>query len=402
MKLLITLVLIAGAFTVEAQNTWTQKDSVNGQPRSVSSAFVVNGEGYVMAGLDSDGFRRKMYSYTFFQDDWDDELSIGGLSGDGLERGSACSFSANNKGYICLGQGVTNPFFNDLWEYDPTNETWSQKASFIGSPRRQAVAFVLNDIAYVGTGVDASGMRKDMYKYNPATNVWTQINDFGGTARKEAVGFSMGNQGYIGTGDDGVMRNDFWQYNPTTDTWTEKAAFPGTARKGAVGWGQFPSAFICLGEDVGFNYMNDLWEYNYYADSWQQRTSFPGAGRSNAIVFVLNDLAFVGTGYGNGIFYDDMYAYSRVVGLDENVKEFNVSIYPNPAREKVAIELEDKNYELRILSADGRNVVPASFIDETPTGYIVHRNNLKAGTYFAYFSNAETGISHTEKIIFVQ
>lgn len=401
MKFIIILFVLGLTTSASAQNAWAVKDSVNGAPRSVSSAFTLEDEGYVIGGLDSDGFRRKMYSYTFWQDDWDDELSIGGLSGDGLERGSACAFAINDKGYVCLGQGATNPFFNDLWQYDPVSKTWSQKASFIGSPRRQAVAFVIDQIAYVGTGSDANGLQNDMYKYNPANNVWTQLNDFGGTARKEAVGFAMGGQGYIGTGDDGVMRNDFWQYQPSTDSWIQKTDFPGTARKGATGWGQFPSGFICLGEDINFLYRKDLWEYNYYSDSWVQRVNYPGDGRSNAIVFISNDLAFVGTGY-NGQFYDDMYAYRRILGVEENDADLNVKIYPNPAREKVTIEMEKNDFELHIVSSDGKTVVPESSIEKTSKGYIVYRNGLVPGTYFAYFTNATSGKIHTEKIIFAQ
>lgn len=400
MKRLILLFFIVGCgFASRAQNAWAAKDSVNGAPRSVSSTFVVGGEGYILAGLDADGFRRKMYSYTFWQDDWDDEESIGGPSGDGLDRGSACAFAINDKGYICLGQGITNPFFGDLWQYDPTTGAWSQKANFTGSPRRQAVSFVINEYAYVGTGIDANGLCNDMYRYNPNNNVWTQMNDFGGTPRKEAVGFTMGNQGYIGTGDDGVMRNDFWQYEPTTDTWTEKASFPGTARKGAVGWGQFPSGFICLGEDINFEYKNDLWEYNYYFDSWQQRASFPSAGRSNAVVFVLNDLAFVGTGY-DGQFYDDMYAYRRILGVDELDLNASVQVYPNPAIEYVNIDTEISDLTLELISSDGRKLSSEKHIETTNTGFVVHRNGLPSGTYFARLVQTSTGKSQTETIVF--
>ena len=180
--LVVSTLICGNAFS---QDQWVQKDSVNGAPRSVASSFVIDGEGYVMGGLDDGGFRRSMFSYTYWQDDWDDEPSIGGLSGDGLDRGSACAFSIENKGYLCLGQGDTNPFFNDLWEFDEDTDAWTQKANFIGSARRQAIAFVLNKKAYVGTGIDANGLQKDMYQYNAATNVWTQVADFGGTARKE-------------------------------------------------------------------------------------------------------------------------------------------------------------------------------------------------------------------------
>ncbi|XOV67227.1 MAG: kelch repeat-containing protein [Fluviicola sp.] len=399
MRLLITILICAGSYTTIAQGAWTTKDSVNGQPRSVASSFVLNGEGYVLGGLDHDGFRRKMYSYDFWTDDWDDELSIGGLSGDGLERGSACAFAVNNKGYICLGQGETNPFFGDMWEYDPSTETWSQKANFIGTPRRQAVCFVLDDMAYIGTGIDANGLQKDMYRYDPSTNIWTPLNDFGGSARKEAVGFSMGDQGYVGTGDDGVMLSDFWQYEPTTDTWTQKTDFPGTPRKGAVGWGQFPSGFICMGEDLNFQYRRDLWEYNYYADAWVQRADYPGPGRSNATCFILNNFAFVGTGF-NGSFEDDMYAYLRILNVDE-IPDMNVSVYPNPAVDGITVESDYDDFDLHIVSLDGKTTVTSSNIVKTATGYRVDRGNLPSGTYLAYFTRKHTGEIHVEKIQFI-
>jgi hypothetical protein len=239
-----------------------------------------------------------------------------------------------------------------------------------------------------------------MYRYNPVTNIWTQMNDFGGTARKEAAGFSMGNQGYIGTGDDGVMTTDFWQYEPTSDSWTEKASFPGTPRKGSVGWGQFPSAFICMGEDINFSFQNDLWEYNYYADSWLPRADYPGPGRSNASVFVLNNFAFVGTGF-NGDFQDDMYAYLRILNVDE-IPELNVKLYPNPATEFITIETDYNDYDLHIVSLDGRSTISESNIEKTSNGYKVNRGNVAPGTYLAYFTRLNSGKIHVEKFQFAQ
>lgn len=400
MRYTYLIILTVVPLFLSAQNQWTIKDSVNGAPRSVSSAFVADGEGYIVAGLDVNGFRRTMYSYTFWQDDWDDELSLGGLNGGGLNRGSASSFSALNKGYVCLGQGETNPFFYDLWEYDPATNAWTQKADFIGTPRRQAVAFSLNDIGYVGTGIDATGFKKDMFTYDPATNVWTQIGDFGGTARKEAVGFAMGGQAYVGTGDDGVKRNDFWQYEPTTDTWTQKTDFPGTPRKGAVGWGQFPSAFICTGEDNTFTYKKDLWEYNYFTNAWVQRADFMGTGRSNAIVFVLQDLAFVGTGY-DGEFKDDMYAYRRIVGIEELQQNANVSIYPNPVENDFKVKSDLVNLELVVYDALGRNITNRLLISKKGKEFHVNRNGVEPGHYIIHLNAKGIGKVYDGKVIFV-
>lgn len=394
----LTLTLTLLSTGVFSQNTWSPKDTVNGAPRSVSSSFILNNEAYIIAGLDEDGFRRKMYSYSFTQDDWDAEESIGGINGGGLNRGSACAFSIGFKAYICLGQGETNPFFKDNWEYDLVTQTWSQKSDFTGEARRQAVSFVLDDIAYVGTGIAASGLKKDMYKYNPATNTWAQLNDFTGSARKEAVAFTMGPEAYIGTGDDGVMLNDFWHYDVWADSWTQKANMPALPRKGAVGWGIFPNGYICTGEDNTFNYSNELWEYNYWLDSWTQQPSLPGPGRSNAVAFVLNGLGFVGTGY-NGIFLNDLYAFTPTLSTGFELQQGDVSVYPIPSNDFVTIEVGDYDVELVLYGMDGKQLSNQKYAVGTNTGFIVNRNDLPTGTYL--FSLLIDGkIVYSDKILF--
>jgi Secretion system C-terminal sorting domain/Galactose oxidase, central domain len=400
MKLLITSIIILAASLVNAQDIWIEKDSLNGAPRSVASSFVASGEAYVLVGLDQSGFRRKMYSYTFWQDDWDDESSLGGLNGSGLARGSASAFSINGKGYVCLGQGVTNPFFKDLWEFDPVTNAWSQKADFLGSARRQAVGFAIGSFGYVGTGIDANGFQNDMYKYDPSINSWSQLNPFGGTPRKEAVGFTMGDQGYIGTGDDGVLRKDFWQYEPATDTWTQKPDFPGTPRKGAVGWGIFPQAYITTGEDNTFAYTTDLWEYNYFSDTWVQRADFIGAGRSNAIAFVVQGVGFVGTGY-DGILYDDLYGYTRIVELNELDQYASTSIYPNPATDKFHIGVDPTELKVDLYSLDGKLLTNQIEINKVGNGFDVQRGSLPSGKYLVRLSHSTFGGVYESKIVFI-
>lgn len=402
LKNLLVIIIGFGPYSIlYGQNYWEQRDSVNGSGKGACSGFVLEGEGYIMGGLDDFGFKRKMYSYDQFQDDWDDEASIGGESGDGLDRASACSFSIAQKGYICLGQGQTNPYFQDLWEYDQLTGAWTQKADFAGSSRRQAVAFTIDNIAYVGTGQDETGLTKDFYKYDPLLNTWTQLNDFPGTARRQAVGFSMGAEGYLGTGDDGVLKNDFWMYVASTDTWIQKANFPGTPRSGATGWGIFPTGFIATGEDINFAYKNDVWEYDFYGNSWIQRADFIGPGRKNAVSFVIDGIAFLGTGY-NGTFLDDFYAYHGIVGLNENLKEFKSEVYPNPADNSLIITFENENamdIDLKLYSITGQDVSSSVQDLKSQNKIELNTSELPAGSYFYRLENSANSISTGKLII---
>jgi hypothetical protein len=401
MKKIYLLLFIILGFPVLAQDYWEQRDSVNGPAKAVCGSFVILERGFVVGGLDDFGFKRKMYSYNMFQDDWDDEESIGGISGDGLQRGSACSFAIGTKGYVCLGQSETVPYLDDMWEYDRESGAWTQKANFAGGARKQAVSFVIEGIAYVGTGQALTGLKKDLYKYDPTINAWTQLNDFPSTARRQAVGFAMGAYGFVGTGDDGVLKKDFWMYTPSSDSWIQKTDFPGTARAGATGWATFPTCFIATGEDINFEYRKDVWEYNYYGNSWVQRADFPGPGRKNAISFVVNGVAFLGTGY-SGVFEDDFFAYFGIVGLGEHKQQFSTVVYPNPVHELATIEIEHlqvSDLELRLFSLTGQELTGEIIISKFEGKLQFNASYLTPGNYFYKLKETTTGKTSSGKLV---
>src|SRR4051812_42050015 len=74
----------------------------------------------------------------------------------GMERDRAISFSINGKGYFGLGSDPSGAVFDDLWEYDPIANSWTQKASIVSpyAARNRAFSFVLNGKGYFGCGWD--------------------------------------------------------------------------------------------------------------------------------------------------------------------------------------------------------------------------------------------------------
>jgi hypothetical protein len=95
MKIITTLfTFYIGILSLNAQDSWYQVDSINGAPRAAATAFTVGPYAYVATGLEEYGLRRKVNSYDCFQNDWDNETSLGNASGQGLERASAISFSS--------------------------------------------------------------------------------------------------------------------------------------------------------------------------------------------------------------------------------------------------------------------------------------------------------------------
>jgi hypothetical protein len=361
-KFIFGFVLFLLAPHLSAQDYWFPRDTVKGSPKSAIAATSFQNIGLIIGGLDEFGFKRKMYSYSPFQDDWDEQMSLGGISGEGLERGSACAFTLSHenmqKAYVCLGQTQTVAYMKDLWEFNPQTETWSQKANFTGTSRRQSVCFTVGNKAYVGTGEDATGLKKDFYAYNPETNAWTPIADFAGTARRDAVAFELNGYGFVGTGDDGTLKKDLWMYDVQSDAWIDKAAFPGTPRAGAVAWAAFPVAYLGTGEDVNGEFKNDLYEYNYYLNAWVQRANLPAPGRKNAFAFYINGVSYVGAGY-NGIFLEDFWAYSGTAEVN-SLESVSVKLFPNPVQNQLNILSDQMIAHCSIQTMDGKQLFVSS------------------------------------------
>lgn len=399
---LLTLALITSfTITTSAQDVWIKRDSVNGPPRGACASFELKGEGFVATGINMEEFKRKMYSYDLEQDDWDDELSLGGETGGGLDRASAIGFSAGGFGFIGLGTG-TSSLKKDLWRYDPETETWTQMADFEGEARTGAVAFAVDNVGFVGTGQSESGLHDDFYKYVVETNTWEAIGDFDGLARKEAVGFKMGGKGYIGTGrsNTGYLK-DFWEYDPTEDDWSQKADFPGTPRMGAVGCGVFPSAYLMLGEDNSFEYQDDVWEWNYFGNVWTQRADYMGGPRTQANAFAVDGRVFVGLGY-DGVYHDDFYEYDRVLSTNEEYMQLDFKAFPNPTSEYLTIQTQKPIQEIRLYDMQGKIREGQIIID----GYgstslrISGLDKLSKGSYSVVLFDAEN--NRGSKIILIQ
>ena len=236
-------------------------------------------------------------------DVWVQKANIQGI------RGNAVGFSINGKGYVGVG---ANSYSNDLWEFDPATNTWTQKANFIGTSRNSAFAFVVGSKAYVGGGTDNISDKNDVYEYNPLNNTWTQKADYPLATIANAAAFSIGNKGYVGTGRNGAYTTAFYEYDPSTDIWTQKANFGGTARYYAVGFSIGSKGYITTGMSNTPLYNTDLWEYDPGTNTWTQKANFGGGARAWAAGFTLGNYGFVSGGANGTNFYNDLWEYNPI------------------------------------------------------------------------------------------
>ena len=120
----------------------------------------------------------------------------------GADKDFAAGFSIDGKGYMANGVTYTNnngvvttAYLKGLFEYNPSNNTWTTKTGFPGLPRERSQSFVISQYGYVGGGRDAEARFIDFYRYDPAENDWIRIADYNPNGIV-ATCFSINSKGY--------------------------------------------------------------------------------------------------------------------------------------------------------------------------------------------------------------
>lgn len=244
---------------------WTQKADLL-LSGALRLGFSTGSKGYVIfADMDNNIPFKCMGEYNPASNIWIQKSDYPGLNW-------AAGFSIGNKIYI--GTGLSLEGSREFWEYDTDTDKWIRKADFGGPLRYHALGLSIGNKGYIGGGIpDAgggSGAQSDFWEYDPSNDTWTQKADIGGVARQLVTGFSIGNKGYIYGGNawdvHDVNGKDFWEYDPTFDTWRKKADFGGDARSMVAGFSIGNKGYIGTGLSI-INYSNliawkDFWEYD--------------------------------------------------------------------------------------------------------------------------------------------
>jgi hypothetical protein len=205
--------LFSGSLTWQynqVTNSWTSRAGLADMPGTHATAFSINGKGYVGLGQDFFGKdQTAFYQYDPVADSWSFRASF-----PGTRREGAAGFSVNGKGYVCSGAKVgTNgtSYLSDLWQYNPTSDTWVQKADLPAAGRMFSLGLGTASNGFVLTGSNGTSFFNDCWEYFPSNNSWFNFPNVGGGVRTEAGGFSIGSTLYVAGGTAGADgKKDFW------------------------------------------------------------------------------------------------------------------------------------------------------------------------------------------------
>ncbi|MBL0102395.1 MAG: hypothetical protein IPP51_00645 [Bacteroidetes bacterium] len=190
----------------------------------------------------------------------------------GLPRHSAVGFAINGKGYVGLGFGNGNTYLSDFYEYDPTTDTWTQKANYPGHGNRGASVFVINNKAYVINGCSFDGTAiiyyNECWEYDPATDVWTAKANCPGAGRMYTMATATSTVGVCGGGSIAGFFDDYYKYNPVTDQWTTIPAIPANPfRSNGPTFSHNNIAYFAGGYNT-VNNQSTVWGYDDFAGTW--------------------------------------------------------------------------------------------------------------------------------------
>jgi gliding motility-associated-like protein len=309
LSFLLTILLYNS--TLWGQNTWNQRASF-GSLRTMGIGFSINGKGYMGLGQNASGTKiYDFWEYNPANNTWTQKANYPGGG-----SYANCAFSANGKGYVCFGGNSSGTAFADLYEYNPSTDKWTKKSNFPGTARYGASCFVINDTAFIMCGSSGGPpYLTDVWQYIPSTDVWTKKSNFSGGNRNHGAAFTIGSIGYYGTGlkNSTTATNDIWKYNKKGDSWSRIKDFPGPAIQTPSAFGLINKGYFGTGYDLSSR-NNSIYEYDAIDNTWTKLTNVPSGlvARNGATTFVIDGVGYIGTGQTSSTSLNDLWSYTPV------------------------------------------------------------------------------------------
>jgi N-acetylneuraminic acid mutarotase len=202
-----------------ASSTWTALTACPGGGYLVN-AFTIGSKVYVLTAS-------TFLSYDTSSNTWATMAAFPG--GDVL---GAASFSSTQYGYVACGQQqlpTVLQYVNNVWRYDPQNDSWQQLADFPGTTRLYSTGITLNNKGYMIGGftqTNSNGYMTEAWSFDLATETWSQVASLPtGAGVMEGFTFTANNKIYSGGGTINTESGEssvIYEYDAAANTWAKK------------------------------------------------------------------------------------------------------------------------------------------------------------------------------------
>jgi hypothetical protein len=232
--------------------------------------------------------------------------------------------STNKLFWVYGGYHSTQGYKSDLWKFNPATNQWAQVTPSGGSPNIRTQHSMIFDpttgttgCLWIFAGMNASGTRiNELWKYDISANTWTQKGTTSPpTARSEhtAIFDSVNSTMLVYGGWNGSSNNnELWKYTPSSDTWAQitfSGTITGRREHCAIYEGGSTQLMWVWGGYTGSS-TNELWKYDVVANSFTQitQTSPPTARQEHTLAYdPVNRYMYLFGGYQ---YLADFYRYN--------------------------------------------------------------------------------------------
>jgi len=253
----------------ETPKIWIKKSFLNAKTRGRSAVFLVDDKIFVTCGETETGRvpLKENWCYSITENRWDDSLAFLGS-----ERIEMACFTIDNLAYFITGRNPTNQAgLNDFFKYDNSSTAkWTQIAEHAPMQARyHATAFSLKGKGYLIGGFSGT-IFNDVWQYNPIENSWIKIANFP-VPINGAISISDNKRAFTGFGTNLVSARTLWEFNEENETWKEFATLPNEV-------GDVISSGAIIGNTIyildGDNHV--VWSLNMTDKKWKKKSFLPG------------------------------------------------------------------------------------------------------------------------------
>lgn len=268
-------------------------------------------------------------------------------------RASACACVLDGKAYVFAGRDKkSGGYKNDLWEYNPETDAWSNLGAAPMKPRVNATMAAYDGKIYAGLGYSDthayrdSAYQQDWWEYTVETGTWKRLSDFPSANTVDAHSYVVNGKIYVLYGFGYGFTRDIWIYNPSENSWSARADNLDRAKRCAGGCGAMKDGILYFG--TGYYTMNLTgWKSaDLDTDSWRESASIPGKGRefsacaaSEQYIYLFGGRHFAGDMTGGEVFNTYM-RYSP----DKNRWEWCGTMPCGRAENLIAFSIDGKVY----------------------------------------------------------
>lgn len=392
MKIIILLFTIT--FSSLFSQNWKESTPLPAgtETRNHPITFSIGKYGYYLTGFGiTENVLKDFYRFDSETEEWEQLPDF-----PGLERGFAYGVTYNGKAYVGFGlwfQGQDGAYLNDLWEYDPETEEWTELESCPCDGRRHPALIASNGKIFVGLGDNnINGNLNDWWEYNIESKSWKEQTNLPSLPRHHPYYFEIGDDVYVGLGHGSLRDNEnkfiyksWFKWDTNEDTWTQMKDFPGEGRVAGTQFSHGGKGYVLSGQGDDHNNFDEgeFFQYDPLNDSWQMLESHPGnSSRWAPGSFVIGDTVYFTSGRSNFdpvVEHADLWKFTLPADIS-SVGDFEslFEVYPNPAKDNLNLNI-DVSQVNKIEISDLNGDIVSTYSNNINK---INLNNLAEGAYF--------------------